>query len=53
MKVREEFEDAITAAAADYSYMTGDDNFECMVKVTCENGWVKATLISQEEGGEE
>lgn len=52
MKNREDFEDAIGMAASDYSYETGDDNFECLVKVTCENGWVEATLISQEKGGE-
>ena len=52
MKNREDFENAIAVAASDYSYATGDDNFECIVKVTCENGWADATLISQEEGGE-
>ena len=39
MKNRKEFEDAIGVAASDYSYATGDDNFECLVKVTCEYGW--------------
>ena len=53
MKNREEFENAIAVAASDYSCATGDDNFECMVKVTCKNGWVEAVLVSQEEGGEE
>lgn len=52
MKNREDFENAIGVAASDYSYATGDDNFECLVKVTCENGWCKAVLVSQEEGGE-
>lgn len=52
MKDRREFENAMTVAASDYSSEVGDANFVCIVKVICEDGWVKATLISQEEGGE-
>lgn len=49
---RKKFEDIMTSAASEYSYEASDTDFECVVKVTCEDGWAKATLISQEEGGE-
>lgn len=48
-----ELEHALTVAASEYACEWNDSDFECIVKVTCENGWAKATLISQEEGGEE
>lgn len=48
-----ELEAALSVAASDYAYACNDRDFECLVRVTCEDGWVKATVLKQEEGGEE
>lgn len=46
-------EDLLTNAASEYAYECDDRNFVCMVIVSCEDGWAKATVLEHEEGGGE
>lgn len=45
MKNSEKFVEIFTNAAAEYSYEAEDADFECIVKVTSEGGWSKATIV--------
>lgn len=45
MKNSNKLEELLTNAASEYSYECEDKDFECIVKVTCEEGWAKATVI--------
>ena len=49
---KKELENALSVAASDYAYACNDRDFVCMVMVSCEDGWVKATVLEHEEGGE-
>ena len=42
-----DLESLLSDAAAEYSYRWGEKNFECTVKITCEQGWAKATIIEE------
>lgn len=50
---KEKMEELLTDAASEYAYECKDSNFVCMVRVSCEDGWAKATVVEHEEGGEE
>lgn len=50
---KEKMEDLLTSAASEYAYECDDRDFVCMVRVSCEDGWAKATVLEHKEGGEE
>ena len=50
---KEKMEDFLTDAASDYAYECKDRDFVCLVRVSCEGGWAKATVLEHKEGGEE
>lgn len=49
---KKKLEVLLSCAASDYSFEYKDRDFTCVVRVTCEDGWVKATVLENEEGGE-
>ena len=42
------FIDKLQGAAADYAFDASDDDFEVLVRVTSEDGWVKCELVKEE-----
>lgn len=49
MTNKKKIEELLTDAASEYSYECNDRDFECIVRVNCEDGWAKAVVIEPEE----
>lgn len=49
---KKKMEDLLTTAAAEYANECNDRDFVCIVRVSCEDGCAKATVLEHEEGGE-
>ena len=46
MKYPNELEHALTGAAAEYRFETGDNNFTCLAKIKVEKGWSDVSIIN-------